>query len=249
MIDSGRQYSAAKGSQFPLMYQYHGTEYLGAAHGLCAILHMMLESPWFKRDGNSFNFPNISKTKLEDIKYSIDAFVGRSICSLFFVVKISNHSDINLALQNDEGNFPCAMEDLSSPNEHPLIHWCHGAPGAIYLLIKSYITFGEEKYLNSCRKAADLVWQCGLLKKGPGICHGVAGNGYVFLLMYRLTGDDKYMYRAIKFAEFLRSSEFLQRSRTPDCPFSLYEGLAGTVCFLVDLLEPQKSCFPFMDVF
>lgn len=78
MVDSGRQYSAEKGSPFPLMYQYHGTEYLGAAHGLCAILHMMLESPWFKRDGDSFNFSNISITKLEDIKKSIDAFVCES---------------------------------------------------------------------------------------------------------------------------------------------------------------------------
>lgn len=141
------------------------------------------------------------------------------------------------------------MEDLSYPSEYPLIHWCHGAPGAIYLLIKSYLTFREEKYLTSCRKAADLIWRQGLLKKGPGICHGVAGNGYAFLVMYRLTGDVKYMYRAIKFAEFLRSSEFLQISRTPDCPFSLYEGLAGTVCFLIDLLEPHNSSFPFMDVF
>lgn len=83
MIDSGRRYAAEKGSLFPLMYQYHGTEYLGAAHGLCAILHMMLESPWFKRDSTSVNFSNISKTKLEDIKKSIDAFVGKEMIRLF----------------------------------------------------------------------------------------------------------------------------------------------------------------------
>ncbi len=156
---------------------------------------------------------------------------------------------IVLGLQDHEGNFPCAMEDLSYPNDNPLIHWCHGASGAIYLLIKSYLIFKEEKYLMSCRRAVDLIWHYGLLKKGPGICHGIAGSGYAFLVMYRLTGEVKYMYRATKFAQFLKSSEFLQRSRTPDCPFSLYEGLAGTVCFLVDLLEPHRSCFPFMDVF
>lgn len=77
MIESGRQYAAEKRSPFPLMYQYHGTEYLGAAHGLCSILHMMLESPWFKRDADSQNFVNISKTKLLDIKKSIDGFVGK----------------------------------------------------------------------------------------------------------------------------------------------------------------------------
>lgn len=86
MVDSGRKYSAKKGSHFQLMYQYHGTEYLGAAHGLCAILHMMLESPWFKRDGDSIYFSNISNTKLNDIKNSIDAFVGK----FFFLLFASN---------------------------------------------------------------------------------------------------------------------------------------------------------------
>lgn len=91
MVDSGRQYSAEKGSQFPLMYQYHGTEYLGAAHGLCAILHMMLESPWFKRDAHSFSFLNISRTKFEDIKNSIDGFVGKTFeNSILFSILISN---------------------------------------------------------------------------------------------------------------------------------------------------------------
>ena len=31
----------------PLMYAYHGTEYLGAAHGLCSILQMFLTVPGY----------------------------------------------------------------------------------------------------------------------------------------------------------------------------------------------------------
>lgn len=134
--------------------------------------------------------------------------------------------------------------------EYHLVHWCHGAPGAIYLLAKAYLVFGDEKYLAACHKAADLVWRKGLLRKGPGICHGVAGNAYVFLLMYRLTGGDrKHLYRALCFRRFLESEQFLCESREPDCPYSLYEGLAGTVCFLVDLLEPEQAAFPFMNIF
>ena len=45
----------------------------------------------------------------------------------------------------------------------------------------------DEKYLAALRRAADLCWARGLLRKGPSICHGVAGTGYVFLLLYRLT--------------------------------------------------------------
>jgi hypothetical protein len=49
--------------------------------------------------------------------------------------------------------------------------------------------------------------------------------------------------------EFLTDERFIREARTPDRPYSLYEGLAGTVCFLTDLLQPEKASFPFMDVF
>lgn len=149
-------------------------------------------------------------------------------------------------LQDAEGNFPIVLDDL---REKRLVHWCHGAPGAIYLFAKAYLVFKENKYLEACTLAADLIWRKGLLKKGPGICHGIAGNGYAFLLMYRLTNDTKYLYRAAKFMSYLQDPTFLRDARTPDNPYSLYEGTAGTVCFLVDLLEPQNASFPFMNVF
>lgn len=141
------------------------------------------------------------------------------------------------------------MDDASSNGLNYLVHWCHGAPGAIYLIAKAYVVFRDDRYLQACIRAANLVWQKGLLLKGPCICHGVAGNAYVFLLMYRLTKDPKYLYRAEKFMEFLLNPHFLRYARTPDCPFSLYEGLAGTVCFLIDLLNPEQASFPFMDIF
>ena len=40
MLESGRLYSQRKRSPSPLMYSYYDTEYLGAAHGLCAILQV-----------------------------------------------------------------------------------------------------------------------------------------------------------------------------------------------------------------
>lgn len=74
-VVSGRQYSKAKRSPFPLMYQYHSTEYLGAAHGLCGILHMLLDSPWF-RESAPVAPP---KEYLADIKATVDGFVGECI--------------------------------------------------------------------------------------------------------------------------------------------------------------------------
>ena len=212
VVESGRQYAAQNNSTFPLLYHCWHEKYLGAAHGLSSILHMLLESEMYK--------DNIA------VKTTIDKL---------------------LQLQTEEGNFPPALDDEA--NSSRLLHWCHGAPGVFYLFAKAYIVFQEEKYLNACLKCGDLIWHKGLLRKGPGICHGVAGNGYVFLILYRLTKDPKHLYRATKFMEFLTNEMFIKEARIPDRPFSLYEGLAGTVCFLVDLLDLEKAQFPFMDVF
>lgn len=212
IIQSGRKYAAKHKKKVPLMFQFHGREYLGAAHGVSAILLSLLTLP-----------TNDSKD-LEDVKATIDEI---------------------LKLQDETGNFPSKFDK----NESHLVHWCHGAPGVVYLMAKAYLKFRHEEYLEACLKCGDLVWNRGLLSKGPGICHGIAGNGYVHLLLYRLTYDDIHLYRAMKFAEFLENEEFIQEARTPDRPFSLFEGTAGTVCFLIDLLRPNKASFPFMGVF
>ncbi|KAJ8717086.1 hypothetical protein PYW08_005485 [Mythimna loreyi] len=152
------------------------------------------------------------------------------------------------SLQTEEGNWPCCMEEVGL-TDHKLVHWCHGAPGTIYTMAKAFLVYRDQRYHQAMLKAGDLVWEKGLLRKGPGICHGVAGNGYVFLLLHRITGDDKYLHRAKMFADFMVSDEFIRDARLPDNPESLYEGTAGTVCFLADLLVPDKAEFPFQDVF
>lgn len=182
---------------------------------------MILESPLFSGNLEHFNEKQLI------VKTCIDNF---------------------LQMQSPDGNFPCVLEDAGKL-EHKLVHWCHGAPGAIYLFIKSYLIFREQKYLDACLRCGDLIWQKGLLRKGPGICHGIAGNGYVFLILYRFTNDPKHLHRASCFADFLTNQIFLREARVPDQPLSLYEGIAGTVCFLTDLLQPSSAYFPFMDVF
>lgn len=74
MVESGRKYSSTKRCSIPLMYEWHGTEYLGGAHGLSTILLMLLESPWFSEDP-SYKRP-LPADIAADIKNSIDAFLG-----------------------------------------------------------------------------------------------------------------------------------------------------------------------------
>lgn len=48
------------------MYQYHGSEYLGAAHGVCAILLVLLQSPMVQEGASA----------VEEVKQSLDAYLG-----------------------------------------------------------------------------------------------------------------------------------------------------------------------------
>ncbi|KAM8933904.1 glutathione S-transferase LANCL1 [Pelodytes ibericus] len=146
-------------------------------------------------------------------------------------------------LKFPSGNYPPCIGD----HRDLLVHWCHGAPGVIYMLIQAYKVFGEQKYLAEAVQCSEVSWQRGLLKKGYGLCHGSAGNAYAFLALYNLTHDIKYLYRACKFAEWCM--DYGEHGcRTPDTPFSLFEGMAGTIYFLADLLEPSKAKFPAFEI-
>ncbi|XP_033854862.3 lanC-like protein 2 [Acipenser ruthenus] len=137
------------------------------------------------------------------------------------------------------GNYPSSL----SNEMDRLVHWCHGAPGVIHMLIQAYKVFKEEKYLKDAVECSEVIWQRGLLRKGYGICHGTAGNGYSFLSMYSLTQDKKYLYRACKFAEWCLDYG-THGCRIPDRPYSLFEGMAGAIHYLSDLLNPETSHFP-----
>ncbi|CAN7996350.1 unnamed protein product [Ixodes hexagonus] len=208
VLASGQQLSAQTDTKSPLMYQWHDSYYLGAAHGISGILYMLLQVR-----------AQLSEAELKDlVRPSVDAFAS---------------------LQYPSGNYPSSLGSQTDK----LVHWCHGAPGAAHLLALAYVVFNDDRYLDRLRKSLDAIWRRGLLKKGYGICHGVAGNAYAFLRMYQLTQEVKYLYRAAKFAEWCFDYGH-HNCRTADRPFSLFEGMAGTIYFMTDLLDPEKAAFP-----
>lgn len=137
------------------------------------------------------------------------------------------------------GNYPSSLSNETDR----LVHWCHGAPGVIHMLIMAHGVFKEEKYLRDAAECGEVIWQRGLLRKGYGLCHGTAGNGYAFLSLYHATQDKKYLYRACKFAEWCLDYG-THGCRIPDRPYSLFEGMAGAVHYLSDVLQPDGSRFP-----
>ena len=106
--------------------------------------------------------------------------------------------------------------------------------------------FKSQEYLEAAKKCADVIWTRGLLKKGYGLCHGISGNAYAFLAMYQETGDEEYLKKAKRFCNFV-CDYGKHQCRTPDRPFSLFEGMSGTVYFLDDMeknLEDARfPCF------
>uniref|UniRef100_A0A915DI62 Uncharacterized protein n=1 Tax=Ditylenchus dipsaci TaxID=166011 RepID=A0A915DI62_9BILA len=152
-----------------------------------------------------------------------------------------------LSTQSEDGNFPSSTSRIGSGN-YELVHWCHGAAGVIHLLISAYIVLEKDKYLQAARKCAECIWLKGILRKGPGICHGVSGNAYAFLLMYRLTQEENFVLRAKSFAAIMMNSGYQKLARTPDAPLSLFEGWAGSLCFLSDLANPMFAQFPMVPI-
>lgn len=146
-------------------------------------------------------------------------------------------------LRFPSGNYPPCIGD----ERDLLVHWCHGSPGVVFMLLQAYKTFGVAQYLSDALQCGEVVWRYGLLKKGYGLCHGAAGNAYTFLALYRQTQEAKHLYRACMFADWCMNYG-KHGCRTPDTPFSLFEGMAGTIYFLADLLQPMKARFPAFEV-
>eukprot|EP01119_Soliformovum_irregulare_P001112 TRINITY_DN10826_c0_g1_i2.p1 TRINITY_DN10826_c0_g1~~TRINITY_DN10826_c0_g1_i2.p1 ORF type:complete len:464 (+),score=78.37 TRINITY_DN10826_c0_g1_i2:155-1393(+) len=156
--------------------------------------------------------------------------------------QIKDSVDYLLSVRLPSGNYPA--NDIAE-KEMELYHWCHGAPGVLFTMNRAYEVFGETRFLRAAKHAADVTWRKGLLTKGNGLCHGIAGNGYALLDVYRTTKDEEYLDRALKFAKFSWSEVAKEGQATPDNPYSLYEGMAGTALFYADLIFRQDDAkFP-----
>lgn len=208
ILDSGRTLARRRKSSVPLQYEWHDTDYHGAAHGTAGILFMLMQAK-----------KHLTSEELEEVvRPTVDY-----LASLLF----------------RSGNLPSSV----GSERDRLVHWCHGAPGAVYLFGKAYQVFGNENYLEEAKRSGECVWERGILRKGYGLCHGTAGNGYALLYLYQVTHEPRYLYQAAQFGRWCQDYG-THGCRTADRPLSLFEGLAGTLYYLVDLQDPENARFP-----
>lgn len=125
IVDTGlRQYEAQSKKKFSvkdpearLFYQFHKKEYIGAAHGLSGILHLLLTS--FLRCG-----------PFKD-QLSMFALVSKSVSFL-------------ISRQQPNGNWGSSSKIGSTAD---LVQFCHGAPGMAIMLcsfLDCCLTFGVD---------------------------------------------------------------------------------------------------------
>eukprot|EP00761_Pharyngomonas_kirbyi_P007187 gb/GECH01007196.1/.p1 GENE.gb/GECH01007196.1/~~gb/GECH01007196.1/.p1 ORF type:complete len:507 (+),score=112.33 gb/GECH01007196.1/:1-1521(+) len=122
------------------------------------------------------------------------------------------------------------------------------------------------KLITSLRHCIDIaekhIWERGLLFKGVGLCHGISGNALSILKarsallmdhqdnesesgneshLHYGNRNEKYLrslYHAVNMTLFAVDVDSLSRLiEVPDHPFSLFQGVAGLVWLLSDILE------------
>ena len=138
ILDSGLRTAAQRPDiPSPLVYFWHGSPYVGAAHGYAGIAYLLLQARAY-----------LTEQQLRELVKPMIDFV----CSLRFP---------------GTDNFPSSMGEDKTDK---LVHWCHGAPGVVYMLATASEVFGAEgegrQYAEIALKAGEDIWTRGLLKKG-----------------------------------------------------------------------------------
>ncbi|GMR49785.1 hypothetical protein PMAYCL1PPCAC_19980 [Pristionchus mayeri] len=208
----------------PLLWCWHKTQYLGAAHGVAGVLQSLLHF-----------WQLLSEEEKAEVKATCEWM-------------------LSIEERDCPGHWESSVRLSGSGREKRLVHWCHGATGMVGFLLTAHRVLGQGSFLEAAQRAGELIWHEGVLKKGPGVCHGVGGNGLALLQVYAATGDDRWLTRAKCFAVMMMDQSVQRSQRTPDAPESLFEGWAGGLALLTGIAKAERepvtglNAFPFMPV-
>ncbi|TFK70851.1 hypothetical protein BDN72DRAFT_765824 [Pluteus cervinus] len=235
---SGTATRASLDSLPSLMWSWHGKRYLGAAHGVAGILHILLLCP-------TAVISPYTTAILQTAKWLISC----------------QDSMGNWPTKAPGAKSQRRSRHKETSDENELVHWCHGAPGILHFLCKLYQKSqtnstlfplsqdASQSLLRCIKRGANLVYERGFLRKGVGLCHGLAGSIYTLLAVSdggesnqdgARDSESLYFRYALHLAylgcQYERLTEEGEMD-TPDRPLSLYEGLAGMCCAWAEVLR------------
>ena len=143
---------------------------------------------------------------------------------------------------------------LATPQEHgirwgahehrPEAHmnsWCNGAPGQIHLYSLAYDIYRDERFLITARESADYCLHEKMHSHGH-ICCGAAGAAYALLALDRIDPGQSWRQHAFRYAETAYEGIAVARWR-----LSLYNGLAGVICLMLDMDDPDHAAQPLIE--
>ena len=123
------------------------------------------------------------------------------------------------------------------------VQWCHGAPGMVISMAGLPQDDETDRLL---RAGAELTWQAGPMRKGPGLCHGTGGNAYAFLTLFVRFGEELWLERARAFAMDAAATVEQNRAARGHGRHSLYTGDPGVAMLLRACLSGDAR-FPFLE--
>ncbi|KAJ6460916.1 hypothetical protein C8R45DRAFT_1028606 [Mycena sanguinolenta] len=218
----------------PLMWTWHGKRYLGAAHGVAGILHILLLCP-----------EDVIHPYMESILLTVDWLIGCQDTQGNWPTtaptdSVTGSNDLVQWCHGATGILLLLCTVLR----------CATPTSAAPLL---------AKVIGSVQAGAGLVYRHGLLSKGVGLCHGVGGSVFALLAVSDVLDpapkketksttsnaiqpneNNYYFVRAVHLAQLAASHEAMTargEMSVPDHPWSLYEGMAGMCCAWAEVLR------------
>jgi lantibiotic modifying enzyme len=119
--------------------------------------------------------------------------------------------------------------------------WCNGAPGLILLWSLAYRVYEDPLFLHTAKEAGRYCEQQREYPVGH-ICCGAAGVSYAFLALQHIDPTHSWRGRAVRYSELARKGLMDRYSR-----FSLYKGLAGIVCLMLDMEFDGEIALPALE--
>jgi hypothetical protein len=125
---------------------------------------------------------------------------------------------------------------VEEDNEHEYMDsWCNGAPGLIHLWCRAYDCYGDAFFLDTARAAGEYCAHLQDSRFGH-ICCGTAGVAYALLSLNGIDPGKSWLHHAARYAGLADKGMPMKPWR-----LSLYGGLAGTVCLMLDMSHPEQA--------
>lgn len=177
IIKAGRR--LAKSRSFPLMYEWHGKKYWGAAHGLTGIMHVLMDM-------------ELRPDEIEDVKSTLHYMIKNRFPSGNYRSSQESESDrlvhwchgapgVALTLVKAAEVFG-GKEFLEAAVEAGEVVWkrgllkrvgiCHGISGNAYVFLSLYRVTGDEKYLYRAKAFACFLQDKAQKLLSDGKMHG-----------------------------------------------------------------------------